>query len=343
MDLSTLILSMFQHGFKARYTTAYFVLIGKKTSSVLTYMQCYHLRGYYRLCPQLDRQQFEEIIQSFIQSGCLKSKDYWVEITHLGQQQLSMIDSKDLQTMDGWRYGKMIHQLWPTFVFTNQVLSELSHHEKHYRPIETNILLQRQLKQKLSQIHQPFHQWLQSYVEELLHFLSTIEDDAALLVDQLVGFQESGQTIQQLAQKYATTDWAIYIKTQWILEQLCRALESKQYPLLAYFYAIPDVLSKPVRYTQSLIQSQICDIEELSQRLHKRPGTVMDYLIELALTYPRQFPFDYYIGKWTSLLDQYASTDPNIGMWSYKSMKESMNEPLPFEAFRFYQLKRGLE
>ena len=339
MNLSKLILSMFQHGFKARYTTAYFVLIGKKTSSVLTYMQCYGLRGYYGLLPQLDREQYDSLIDHFVQQQWLERHSFWVKLTAQGRQQVAEDRSAVFDELDGWLYHKAIQSLWPTFIFTNQVISEWSHHEKCYRPIESNVLLQRQLKQRLYHLRSEQH-WVKDYAVELLRFLDTLPaQQAQILSEQLVGHQESGQTMEQLARQMELTVLDIHIQTQLGMQRLIQAVRSGKYPLLAHFYPLPPLLSKPAQFVFQLVQSNILSIETIRQHLHKRPGTIMDYLIEIALTYPTQFPFDYYIGQWEPQLEEKALSEPNIGAWSYKEMEAA----IPFEAFRFYQLKKGLE
>lgn len=343
MNQSMFILTMFQHGFKVRWTTAYFVLIGKKTSSVLTYANSYQLWPYYHLFPQWSKEDFEKSIQRLVQQGFLLRSDKWVRITPIGKEQVQQMDLACLKVMDGWRYGQVADKLLSKFIFTNQVLSELSYHDKQYIPVEQSLMKQTMLKQQLKQIQQPFTQWLTHYVDELMQFLNTLpEQQATLLTNQLVGYRESGQTMEQIAESQQQSVIQVYLETISTMHQLLQSLEKGEYPYLRHFYEAPFQLNEMVVRTGKVMQTGILAVDELAKRVHKRPGTVMDYLIEMALTYPAEFPFSFYIAEWEEKLAAYQKEDGNFGSWVYSELTQlSSLEELPFQAFRFYQIKEG--
>lgn len=342
MNETMFILTMFRHGFKVRWTTAYFVLIGKKTGSILSYAASYQLLPYYHLFPEWSKDDFRQIIQSLVEAGDLTCEDVWAQITSQGQQKLQDVDESLLADLDGWNYGAISQSMWQRFLFVNQVISELSHHEKHYLPLETNLQAQWTVKQQLTQIQLPTDQWIPQYGQALLDFLMTRPvEQAQWVTNQLTGYQSIGMTFDQACLEADISPFMGQLWKMTTVHQLLKSLQTQTAPYLAHFYYYERPLADNVVKVGNLMANGCFSIPDIAHDLHKKEGTIVDYLIELAITSPLTFPFSAYIGSYEETLAQYEMTHPNVGSWVYQELLTEIGE-IPFVAVRLYQIRKGL-
>lgn len=342
MTLSMFILSLFQHGFKVRWTTAYFVLIGKKTSSVLTYASCYQLLSYFHLFPKLQKHVFYQELEQLEKEHYIVIDGDWVILTNEGKHQLKHVDFSSVHFLNRFYDYKEKERIFQSLLLMMQMMSEYSYHNRHYLPVTTNLTIQAQMKQKWKQLQvYPFTEVQPVFLEEIQRLLLSLSlKERYLLSAQFTGHEIIAKTNEQLALELSHTVFEVELWLESIKSYLCQ-LSQTDFPLL-YFILQPHYNQQNALYRAvALGVSQYESIAQMSQRLHKKEGTILDYVVEVAL-YTAHFPYDNYLQGAEAWLETYYQQHPNVGSWVFKEIKQQQPQ-LPFYQVRLFQIKKGQE
>lgn len=342
MTILTFILSLFQHGFKARWTTAYFILIGKKTNSTLTYASVYHLLPYFHLYPTLKKSQFQQWIQQLEKERCLVVDGDWVTLTPTGRKRLETVSKESVNGLQRFYDYKEKERVFQSFLLMTQMMSEYSYHNRHYLPVIPKLTTQYQMKEKWQALKTyPFSDVQPAFKHELNRFLDELSlIERYLLSAQLTGHHVIAKTSEQLAMEISRPVFEVDLWIESLKSRLCQ-LNKEDYPLLSF-------IIQPRRNGLSMLWQNIYQavhhyqsIAMMSQQFHKKEGTILDYMVEIAL-WDEHFPYDVYIAEWAPILEEYYQTHENLGDWRYKEIK-AIYPNLPFYSMRLFQIKKGQE
>lgn len=336
MTQTIFILSLFKHGFKVRWTTAYFVLVGKKTNSVMTYAMCYQLLPFFHLFPKLSKEHFIEQLKLLEQKGYVTLDGDYVVITPQGKERLRSISDDALHGLSRFEDYQVKEAVFRRFLLITQMISEKSYHNKKYMVVENRLLFQNQLAYQWKQAHIDFETLKVCFKEELTHFLHQLSNiESYIGAHQLTGHHITAKTTEQLADMLFKDPFEIELYIESFKSRLCR-LSKKEYPWL-YYFIMPKLNPTSVIY-QTIFEAvyQKVPIEVISQRLGKKEGTIFDYMTEMAIK-DAHFPFDEWIKHGEELLS-YLMTHPNVGSWQFSEVKRSIPE-LDFYSYRLFQIK----
>ncbi|MFK4565649.1 helix-turn-helix domain-containing protein [Enterococcus sp. UD-01] len=329
------ILALFQHGYKARISTLYHLLKGKRTSSVLLYGFLYNNLNFFQLCPDLAQRQFDACIEELCREHLLEQDTQGhAVITDKGQKKFRQ-QMTFYPWLNNYLYGKTDENCWRLLQFSVQVVSHLSYADKNYSPLELSPFYQQQLKQairafsKKELISACRYEWF-----TLFSLLSAEEAD--FLARQFSGYQFIGRTSFQV-QSYQEDKFQAFLHRKAILHHLLYLIaEREDIKVLKCIIAplLKQNENQSMNETKRYLNQQFSVAQIAEQRKIKK-STVQDHLIELALT--TDFPFQQFISAETCrLLGHLSAPYQN---WQYRSLKEQA-PALDYFEFRLYQISK---
>ena len=332
------ILSLFQHGYKSRWTTAYFVLTGKKTSSALIYMNFYQIKKYFNIAPKYSKAQFEHQINELVEAHYLVRDQQYVTITPAGLQQLQQLPA--LNDLDNFRYTTVNQQLRDLLLLVTQVLSEKAYQNTQYAPVINQLQTQLYVKRKIAQISVPQETFITTYAEELWQFSQSLSQlEQLIFLAPLQGHADYGQTLMQIQQESQLSAFMVQLIYINCLHKLITAMQKGDYPTLSYFYYVSPQLPSHLQLCLDYLRHNL-SITEVAQKLRRKEGTVIDYMLELSMLGYLDLRAYIQPDHW-ALFESYAAIQPNVINWSYQDAF-LQDHTFTFAEFRFYQLVKGV-
>lgn len=321
--MDTFILALFRANDKLRGTTLSHLLIGKRTSSVLTFGFFHHILPYLGLLSHWSSAQVLHLLDELCERGWLSAQAGEYAVTTQGFAVLAELP--DLQAtfaaLDYFRYGRMSQVMWETIQLAVQVKSEQQAGNSRYVPVTNRLEAQLSVKN-----------WLKTDTFATLPaqltaiFQQLPPATADFLARQFSGHQVVGVTAYQLVpEAFRHSIWATcYAENN--LHQFYRQL--KQSNLL------PVVQQLDYRnFNRSMLQTRQLflagySVAEVQRRRNLKLGTVSDHLIEWALL-DEQFPYDQFV-------DQQAfapAPAAEVVQWRYRDFNDRA-----FHEFRLFQI-----
>ncbi len=333
------ILNCFNSNNSMRVSTLYHLLKGKKTASILSYGYFYNVLEYFYLFPKLKEENYMEMI------GQLKKENYLVDVeegaVQISQKGLKMINEEvsfpNIEYLNQLRYYKWDMKFWQRLIFTTQVLSEKSHKERNYLPIENSLYRQQQLKRWLNLqseniITEFYEEWLL-----LTEYLSVQQQ--TYIFKQLVGHDHIGDTLQQIAEEHDVEIIFAYLEFKNILHQLIFLIEQNQgeFPV---FFDIIQIEKGLLKEESSLITQEMFiknkSIKEVSMMRKLKESTIVDHLIEIYVLQPGQDNLPLISENKMKQLREYREEKSDFRKWVYKEV--SLTVPnLTFYEFKMFQ------
>lgn len=321
-----------------RYQAIYYTLVGKRTTSNLYAGLAYGLLKWLQIYPNLELAQFQAELTQLQEKGWLMVEDRQAWLTPAGADQKAT-----LMTTLEWPthyYGpEMGHlqQFQSRLFLAIQIMSEYSHHNTHYFPIETSMRDRVQVVSWFKQ-HKQDSEMVTQFKQELQLILTQLTPvQADLLANRLVGHQIIGQSQQQLAQKLTITPLIVTIRLLDAQAHFFAILSQHtiDYPLLAGLLSPLDaILSLSTAQTWMLLQ-QGQSIETISQKRRVKLGTIREHILETAILQP-QFPFERFISP--DLETALAALMTEMPDLTFNAAHEQL-PTLDFFSYRLYQIK----
>lgn len=337
------ILSLFQHGYKARYSTLAHLLRGKRTTSILMYGFFYNILAYFSLFPNLTEKKVNQIVQRLLEAHLLiELSPGVVQISQKGRKYLDDHPVIEHRGLNSFYYGRVDEGFKELLMFATQVISEYCHRNIQYQPIETNghkqYLIRRWFqdlpkdRQVLGQdFYQEWRQLIDSFPEAVRPFA----------VAALTGHGQIGLTAVQLAELGSVDPFDIGLINKELchlsIDQLLKTPES--FPYISSLY---ESIDKPVVNKSALKSYQLFQkgysLTEICHQRQLKESTVNDHLIEWAIM---SEDFDYgrvLVGKDREFFLQLLRIEPNVRDWRYTDLGQGIDR-ISFLAFRCFQIQ----
>ena len=333
--MNTFILALFQRNHKLKSTTLYQLLIGRRTTSVLSYAYFHDLLPFFGSFPKLKEQELMNHLKQLERDKKIKrildQSNYW------GLIEESMIDVPDfIEAIDYYRYGRKEAEVWRLIQFLVQVSSYLGK-SNQYLPVENSPYYLARMRQFVKQYKSELHQRI---FDELTDLFSTLTDENAdFLAQNFSGFQQNGATIFQLlppdCQEFPWNQ--LYVSA--MRHRFYVALE--KHPEFLLYQFVQPVLQANFNQSAQLSQAMFLkgDSEAaICQKRGIRPGTLHDHLLEWAFVDPN-FPFERVLTN--EILAQFQLLPPDSWNYPYKELLGTST--FSFFELRLYQIqqKRG--
>jgi uncharacterized protein YpbB len=330
--LNNFILSLFAHGFKAKPSTLFHLLKGKRTSSVLIYGYFYQALQFSGLFTKLTQDQFDKIIFFLINKGLLEEHDGEVQLTKSGAVFLAeSVHFPDTDAMDQYSYGRHDADMWRLLRFAVQVESFYQHQENHYLPIDNSPMLQLKIRKWFVWEKESPGQFVME-LTELFALLKAAEAD--FLAQQFSGYEVLGKNVNQLLHE---NELFTVLYTKNCLHHVFRIVESNQdkFSTLSQLWQEQFFLNK----NRSMLETRELLLEglfpdEIATRKRVKVSTVNDHLLELALVDP-SFPWAAVLEKET--LERFNHLDEaQLLQLRFRTLNEAT--PIDFLQFRLGQI-----
>lgn len=331
--MTEFILALLQKKNKLKLTTLYQILIGKKTSSVLSYAFFMDLLPYLGSFPQLSEAKFQQIIKKLCNESDVELKDGLLFFTQ-EQTTTSFLDEQEYQAINYFRFGRKDETAWRLIQFFIQQLTMKQPNETialETTPYYMEILRHIQLEDT--------DETKQRVYEELHALFSKLPSQQSdLLVATLSGGTIAGETFYQVFPEIETIKGQLYRASAWH-SLYHEVLQHKDYILYR-------VIKQP--FLENLNQSVLTtrraflehqSIETIARKRQLKESTIRDHLIEWAIL-DDQFPF--------ALFPMEAIDEQDFleDIWTV-SYKEFQMVPalkdIDFLVYRLYQIKRKRE
>lgn len=269
--LDTVILSFFNHCRKARSSTLYHFLIGKRTQSVLVYGYFYEILRFFGILPKLKQETYQKIIEAHIKNGNLESFENEVRLTEKGSRQLQNFSLQNYPFINQEAYAKIDEQSFRLFLLAVQVMSHVSYHSNQYIPVENTPFYTLQVKKWFQTVK------LTHFKEELCILLERLpQAQADMLARQFSGYQVYGKTLQQLSEKDVLFQ---FFEQKNLIHQVLRlAHEFQSFNQLLMLYKKETSAKK----TWVMIDNGK-SLAEIASLRRVKPSTIQDHFIERAL------------------------------------------------------------
>ncbi len=346
-DFDYFILSLFAHGYKVRFATLYFLLVGKRTSSILIYGLFTRNLSFFGIFPHLRQSDLTKSINKLSAAKLMEAMDQKrVVITDGGQELLQQKkgNSRSCPDINGERYGRSDQSFWSDIVFVSQIISELAHQEKRYVPLEANAFKQKQMKHWLIAQKYNRRELSQNFFQEWGKILTDLsEKESLLLTNQLSGHEVNGKTWEQIMDVLdeAPGQLSAYLFWKNTLHHFIGQVETLSGVCPIFYHFLSNYHSQmsnsSMEATWKLFRAGN-SLEKVGEQRRLKRSTITDHLLESAVL-RADFPFDQILLKEErTQLDQIAllKNEP-VEEWDHKEiMRETQ---LDFRAVRFYQIE----
>lgn len=329
--MNAFILSLFSKEDKLKPSTLYQILIGKRTSSVLTYAFFHDLLHLSAAFPQLSEEKFDARLQTLIKAGKLEETEDGLLLVAAQREGTTLPDFKEV---DFFRFGRKETECWRLVQFLVQAVSYLDKAQQ-YVPLESSPFY---IERVRLFIHQYREELSTSLFEELTVLFSNLgQDKADFLANTLTGDQQNGSAFFQLLPEASRKEPYVTLAIASATHSFFRELLQHKHFLLYHF--LRPILLQNVNHsmlqTRKLFQ-QGYTFEQVKQRRRLKQGTIQDHIIEWALL-DEDFPFDLFLPDST----QWSELPKDSWKYSYKTLVSSYD--LSFLEIRLCQIWKRRE
>lgn len=313
-------------------SSAYYILIGKRSGHSIQDVGMFQLHQYFCLLPKLSKKVYDEYIHDFIKQGVLIIRDD-------GTFSFDKTSKNNALYFDGWHYRGNEHLFFARLSLIVQTLSHKRKDAMNFFPIQKNEQVQKWVRHFLIvHCYNKGHLNEQLYNEIVESFQRLqCEEGKNIIINRLTGFNMPGFTWSQLAKLQKVTELDIQLLYVSCLHEWLKEIYENigNYPLLSK-------IVEGIRFTQPLTGSasqtaklfqQGYSIEQISMIRKIKQSTVEDHLVELAIN-DEQFNIYQFISEQDAELVLSISKEKNT-----KKLKV-IHEAIPH--LTFFQLRLAL-
>ncbi|WP_071131521.1 RQC domain-containing protein [Enterococcus timonensis] len=322
--MSGFILALIQEFNNLKKSTLYFVLVGKKTSSVLVYGYFNDLLPYFGLAKNLTREQYEQMIRHLV-----SEKKIIIENGYLKRQNKNPISLKTTYpALKGYPYSIDDEGNWHLFLFGLQVFSELSFANRDYQVLSDQFLSGQKIKFWLKVVGK--EQWPKAQTE-LQQIMEKLPEETS---QRLSLFWHGHQVNGQINAQIYAAQFSGKLQYKNDLHAFFTILKVGPYPIWQQLLVYP---ATSVEQTGTLVANGASFSEILSQRPALKPSTLRDHLLELAIFNPAEFPFPHFYENKTLLQVEKLALE-NLRDWRFKEIFPE--NTADFLTYRLYQIQQ---
>lgn len=180
--MNEFILALFSAEDKLKPSTLYQVLVGKRTSSVLTYAFFHDLLPLSAVLPELAEKQFYEHLRQLQKEQRLRTDG------ELLSAAAPTAREPRLSEVDFFKYGRKADECWRSVQFLVQVFS-FWERKQSYLPLESAPFYTERVRRF---VHEHRHEKARFYHELTQLFAALPQEKADFLARSLTGFQQNG-------------------------------------------------------------------------------------------------------------------------------------------------------
>lgn len=316
----------------------------KKTVSTLYWGERYRLLYLVGLAKKLPRGALDAPAQALQQRGLVTTGETpdQVRLTPAGvtaQRDATYYHPQTAATWDQLNLMAARERL----LLAVQVVSQYAHSTKRYYPLTTTLETRQAVRRWFYRVKQPDldEQMFTSLKSSLAQLPAPV---AEVVVTLFTGYQQPGQTADQLAQERQCTPWEILLMQLDGLMQVALAARDTAQPLTSLLQPLwQSPVTRSAQQTLAAV-GQGRSLEQIAAARGIKTSTAREHLLEAAILLPlQQFPYDGILTP-TIRQDLAAALTGPIDDWQYTALPEALQARYAFFYFRLYAIwsdKRG--
>ena len=344
--LEYLFLSLFSIKEAKKPLSVFHILTGKRTASILYVAESYQLKHFFNCFRHLEKEDYLQKIDSLLKKNQLEeASDNHVYLTPKGEQSVTTFFETHYYPshFNGLLEGRSLKSFWRLLTFVTQVLSEMSHENVQYLPIEKEWKQQLWLKKWLQMHKKNLSKELlsQRFASEWMDLLALLEPSGATVISlKLTGYKTYGKTTKQISNLLELElDEVQVILTDALFQCIKQIKETNQFPLFFELYqeSIRDIslFNQSTLATKKLMDEGKA-LEEVANSRGLKLSTVSEHLIELAIM-DEAYPIKDLIAERTyQQIMGLFELNPTIGYYEI----EEQGYQVPFYIYRLLQIER---
>lgn len=322
------------------------ILHGRRTVATLFWGQQYGLLDWFKAMPQLSRDDFDQLLQSYaIHSLLLVDVEHsTARLTAKGIQRVRKIRGQFYQPRLGkWAWAGENSALPVRLWLAVQALSQLGHGVRRYVPVTSSpaelACVRQWLRQPFQQLRKTSYEELQSWAHDLAQVDFRL---ATLFIYQFPGYHQAGWTQLTAAKnlQLESEELRLMIRDLWIgiglhilqergpLADLCRPLVKKS------------PLNQTTQQTLDYFRTGMA-VKAIAARRHLKVSTIREHLLQAAILLPDSVNLRRLLGDQTlaQLRQRYHGT---INDWQFQ-VPTGEDKATAFFEFRAYQILKSEE
>lgn len=322
------------------------ILNNKRTVTTLFWGMRYQILPWLATDRQLNRKQMDDQIQWLVDGHLLQVNDQRGVLTQMGKEAQTEFYNRHYQPHFLNYYlwfdtEKVIRRL----MLAAQVVSEYSYQNNQYAPFSFDDGELKAVKIWFSSQDKGVlvHKFKQE-ITECLNKLPAMT--AELVVSQLIGHHQSGESLDQFSQRskieqadilmmqrdafIGIASIAISMSSESVLRSLLQPLKKSS------------LMSSSTEITYRLFNERAFSVKKISQVRRLKIGTVREHLLEAAIFTGHNFPYQRVIDAqmMNRLNDLYSSA--NVDNWKFSNDIDA-DDAKAFFYFRLYQIMRSMD
>lgn len=274
-------------------SSIYHLLKGKKTSQTIQDAQLYGISPLFQLYRSMKRSYYNQRIEFLKHNGMVdEQEELKFRLTAKGRKELAEFFTIHPFPvyLNGWKYHQITHLFWKRLTLTVQTGSNLIYSQHQFIPVTRDFYVQQWVKKLISKNRDQLNDYTLQLNRELtvLFERDDFPDSPDLIVQQLSGYNQIGQTNFQLADQFNCGQDEIL--TRWInvLHYIFTVIEGDKtcFPLLSEMMETQELKSIPfTKSTEETYQyvKRNLSIDQIASVRRLKRSTIEDHILEIAL------------------------------------------------------------
>ncbi|WP_404403570.1 helix-turn-helix domain-containing protein [Jeotgalibacillus malaysiensis] len=274
-------------------SSIYHLLKGKKTSQTIQDAQLYGISPLFQLYRSMKRSYYDQRIEFLKHHGMIdEQEELKFRLTAKGRIELAEFFSVHPFPvyLNGWKYHQVTHLFWKRLTLSVQTGSNLIYSQHQFIPVTRDFYVQQWVKKMISENRNRLKDYTSQLNKELtvLFERDDFPDSPDLIVQQLSGYNQIGQTNRQLADQLNCGPDEIFTRFINELHYMFRVIDDDKtcFPLLSEMMDTQEIKSIPfTRSTEETYQyvKRNLSIDQIASVRRLKRSTIEDHILEIAL------------------------------------------------------------
>ncbi|EKK20173.1 hypothetical protein B808_138 [Fructilactobacillus florum 8D] len=221
-----------------------------------------------------------------------------------------------------------------------QVMSERAHGNRQYHPLLVAGSDRQFIKTYYTRLVSPL-ETAQQLKEDLQKMLGSLTTTAATVVaEQLVGFENNGATLTQIAFNHQWTDWEVIQADLFGIAQLAQqALQDTSLTLSPLLQGLQKPIIDPSVATTLQLYQRFHSLKVVQNKRQMRPSTITEHLLLAAIDLPlAKFPYHDFVSD-LQIREIQKELGQQLDHWRYEELSDRFRSTCDFWQFRLGAIK----
>lgn len=281
-------------GLERSVSAIYYILKGNRSIQTIQDTHLFQVEPYFGIYRTLSKERFMLSVQEIVSEGFLEKKsiENHYMVTEKGNAWLrAQKDTVQLPHLNGLKWGQTADVFYKRILLLTQVWTNAQMQHTAYIPIVEDRDVEQWVKEIYSSSkHQVTASLIQLHKELSSRLKLLSEEQAAVWVLQLTGYQSIGMTLLQLADTYEMAEEDMHLITMHVNHFLLEEITNRpaEFPLLAHLALVDQInpiLTASASKTKELIR-EFPSLEAIANTRGLKLNTIYDHIVEITLQDP---------------------------------------------------------